>query len=155
MRKQVASLDALPSLIAAWTQHLGLDVEVKPAPSGDEELFPNRFALSGLGSEWLGANKGEGLDALQFLVHESQGSFEDHQLAYLDVNGTRLFRMKEVVAMATFAADKAREVGSHLMGALSPRERRWVHITLERAGDVVTESEGTGTFKAVRVSRKN
>jgi predicted RNA-binding protein Jag len=154
MRKSGASLESVPELITRWMAHLGLSVEAKPAPSGDEEAFPNRLAVSGPDAGWLAANRGAGLDALQFLAHEAQGERDDHKLAYLDVKGARLFRMQEVMAMGRFAAEKARELGSHTLGALSPRERRWVHLVVSREEGLGTESEGTGTFKPVKVFRK-
>ena len=154
MRKSGASLESVPELIARWAAHLGLSVEAKPAPSGDEEAFPNRLSVSGPDAGWLAADRGVALDALQFLVHEAQGERDDTKLAYLDVKGARLFRMQEVMAMGRFAADRARELGSHTLGALSARERRWVHLVVSREDGLGTESEGTGTFKPVRVFRK-
>ncbi len=154
MRKSGASLESVPELIARWSAHLGLTVEARFAPSGDEEAFPNRMVVSGPDADLYAANRGAALDALQFLVHEAQGERDDHKLGYLDVKGARLFRMQEVMAMGRFAADKARELGSHTLGALSPRERRWVHLVVSREEGLGTESEGTGTFKPVKVFRK-
>lgn len=154
MRKSGASLESLPELITRWSAHLGLAVEAKFSPSGDEEAFPNRLAVSGPDADVYAASRGAALDALQFLVHEAQGEREDAKLAYLDVKGARLFRMQEVMAMGRFAAEKARELGSHTLGALSARERRWVHLVVSREEGLGTESEGTGTFKPVRVFRK-
>ena len=154
MRKQKASLEAVPELIGKWMQLLGLTVESRFQPSGDEEAFPNRLLLSGPDADWLAANRGQALDALQYLVHEAQGEREDHRLAYLDVKGARLFRMQEVMAMGRLAAERALELGSHTLGALSARERRWVHLVVSREEGLGTESEGTGTFKPVRVFRK-
>ena len=154
MRKAGVSLESIPEIIARWGSHLGLSLEARFAPSGDEEAFPNRVVVTGPDAAFLGANRGAALDALQFLVHEAQGEREDQKLAYLDVKGARLFRMQEVMAMGQFAAQKARELGSHTLGALSPRERRWVHLVVSREAGLGTESEGTGTFKPVRVFRK-
>ena len=154
MRESGVSLETVPELIARWGERLGLTLEARFAPSGDEEAFPNRLAVTGPDASLLGANRGAALDALQFLVHEAQGEREDHKLAYLDVKGARLFRMQEVMAMGQFAAQKARELGSHTLGALSARERRWVHLVVSREAGLGTESEGTGTFKPVRVFRK-
>lgn len=154
MRKNGTPLESVPELIARWGGHLGLTLEARFAPSGDEEAFPNRVALSGPDAAFLAANRGQALDAMQFLVHEAQGEREDQKLAYLDVKGARLFRMQEVMAMGQFAAAKARELGSHTLGALSARERRWVHLVVSRETGLGTESEGTGTFKPVRVFRK-
>lgn len=154
MRKNGASLESVPELITRWSAHLGLVVEARFAPSGDEEAFPNRLVVSGPDAELYAASRGAALDALQFLVHEAQGEREDARLAYLDVKGARLFRMQEVMAMGRFAAEKARELGSHTLGALSARERRWVHLVVSREEGLGTESEGTGAFKPVKVFRK-
>lgn len=154
MRKSGASLESVPELIVRWGAQLGLALEARFAPSGDEEAFPNRLALSGADASCLAAHRGVALDALQFLVHEAQGEREDTKLAYLDVKGVRLFRMQEVMAMGLFAAQKARELGSHTLAPLSPRERRWVHLVVSREPGLGTESEGTGTFKPVRVFKK-
>jgi predicted RNA-binding protein Jag len=153
MRK-VVTLDALPELASTWCGQLGFKVTARYQPSGDEELFPNRLVLEGPDAQWLLANKGQALDALQFLLHEAQGEREESRLAYLDVQGFRLFRMTEVKAMAAMAAAKARQMGVYTFASLSPRERRWVHLTVAREAGLTTESEGTGTMKALKVFRK-
>ena len=152
MRKAV-SLEALPELATAWCGQLGFKVNARYQPSGDEELFPNRLILEGPDAQCLLANKGQALDALQFVLHEAQGEREESKLAYLDVQGFRLFRMTEVKAMATMAAEKARQAGSYTFASLSPRERRWVHLTVAREEGLMTESEGTGTLKSLKVMK--
>ena len=153
MRKTSLPLDQAPELVTRWCRHLGLQVTAAFSPSGAEALFPNRLVLEGPDASWLAANKGQALDALQFLLHEAQGEREEIRLAYLDVQSFRLFRMKEIIAMAGFAADKARAFGSYTFTSLSPRERRWVHMVLSRQPGFSTESEGTGTYKALKVTR--
>jgi len=154
MHKASVTLEDLPDLAVRWCANLGLKVDAHPEPSGDEELFPNRVVLDGPDAQWLLANKGQALDALQFLLHEAQGDRDEGHLAHLDVQAFRLFRMKELKAMAAVAAQKARTLGSHSFSSLSPRERRWVHLVIAREQDLVTESEGTGTFKTLKVTRK-
>jgi len=154
MRKAV-SLEALPELAVSWCKNLGFTVSAQYQASGDEELFPNRMVLQGPDAQWLMANKGQALDALQFLLHEAQGEREEARLAYLDVQGFRLFRMTEVKAMAAMAAQKTRQTGSYTFASLSPRERRWVHLTVAREPGLVTESEGTGTMKSLKVLKKS
>jgi predicted RNA-binding protein Jag len=154
MRKNAVSLEALPEVAARWAGHLGLKVSAAFEPSGDEELFPNRLVLDGPDAQWLVANKGLALDAFQFLLHEAQGEREDSRLAYLDVQAFRLFRMKEVKAMAQMAGQKARQLGSYTFSSLSPRERRWVHLVTAHEAGLGSESEGTGTFKALKVFRR-
>jgi predicted RNA-binding protein Jag len=153
MRKTSLPLEKAPELVTRWCKLLGLNVTAAFAASGDETLFPNRLVLEGQDAGFLAANKGQGLDALQFLLHEAQGEREEARLAYLDVQSFRLFRMKEIVAMAGFAVEKARAMGSYTFTSLSPRERRWVHMVVGRQPGFTTESEGTGTFKALKVTR--
>ena len=106
MRKAATNLEALPELAARWCQELGLNVTAKFEASGDEELFPNRLVLLGSDAQWLLPNKGQALDALQFLLHEAQGEREDGKLVYLYVQAFRLFSMTELKAMAAMAAKK-------------------------------------------------
>lgn len=154
MRKSGFSLEMLPEVAVRWCAELGLGISARAESSGDEELFPNRLVLEGPDTQWLMANKGQALDALQFLLQESQGDREEGHLVHLDVQSFRLFRLRELKAMAAMAAKKAREFGSHTFSSLSPRERRWVHMVIAREPDLASESEGTGTFKALKVTRK-
>lgn len=154
MRKSGVGLEALPEMIVRWCAGLGLGVSVRPEASEDEELFPNRLVLDGPDAQWLLANKGQALDALQFLLQEAQGDRDEAHLVHLDVQSFRLFRLKELKAMTAVAAKKAREFGSHTFSPLSPRERRWIHMLIARETDLASESEGTGTFKTLKVSRK-
>lgn len=146
-------LEALPELAVRCCAHLGLKVKARFEPSGDDELFPNRLLLEGPDAAALLANRGQALDALQFLLHEAQGERDEDRLVYLDVQGYRLVRMKELQAMAALAAEKARTLGSFTLGSLNPRERRWVHLTIAKQPGLTTESEGTGAIKALTVKR--
>ena len=153
MRKSSLALETVPEKVVQWAGLLGLKVEAAFEPSGDESLFPNRILVKGEDASWLAANRGAGIDAMQFLIHEAQGEREDTRLAYLDPQGTRLFRMKELKAMAAFAADKAKESGSFTLSGLTPRERRWVHLTISQVPGLSTESEGIGHIKTLKVFR--
>ncbi len=149
-----ATLDALPGLVQRWSESLGLKVQGRYEDSGDADMFPNRMVVEGADAALFAAGRGLALDALQYLLHEAQGEREDARLVYLDVNGQRLFRMKELSAMADFAAQKAREVGSYTFKSLTPRERRWIHLAIARTGDLLSESEGIGAMKSLNVLRK-
>ncbi len=153
MRKPSLTLETVPEKVLLWAAQLGFRVEAAFEPSGDEALFPNRVLIKGEDASWLAANKGAAIDAMQFLIHEAQGEREDARLAYLDPQGTRLFRMKELKAMAAFAAEKAKELGSFMLSGLTPRERRWVHLTISQVPGLGTESEGIGHIKTLKVFR--
>lgn len=153
MRKTALPLEGTPETLTRWCGLLGFTVTAEFGPSGDEVLFPNRLVLDGPDAHWLAANKGQALDAIQFLLHEAQGEREEGRQVYLDVQTFRLFRMKEIIAMAGFAAEKAKTFGTYTFGSLSPRERRWIHMVLSRTPGFTTQSEGTGTYKALTVTR--
>jgi len=154
MKRARVSLEESPSLVEAWMGQLGLAIQAVPAPSGDEAAFPNRIELRGEDASRLGANKGQALDALQHLLQERVGEHEESKQPFLDAGSLRLSRMKELKAMARFAADKAKELGSYTFAPLSPRERRWIHMEISAMGGLETESEGTGHFKALKVFQK-
>lgn len=154
MRKASVSLEAQPELVMNLCRHLGLQVNARFDPSGEDELFPNRITLEGADAQWLLSNRGQGLDAMQFLLHEAHGVREEEALAYLDVQKSRLFRMREVQAMTAMAMEKARQFGSFSFASLNPRERRWVHLLVSRESDLQSESEGTGSMKSLKISRK-
>ncbi len=154
MARRAVPLDQIPALAQGWCAKLGLQVEARFEASGDEELFPHRMVVDGPDASWLAANKGQALDALQFLLHEAQSERDENRVVYLDASGARLFRMKELKAMAGLAAQTARERGSYTFGPMSPRERRWIHLLIAREAGLASESEGTGHFKAVKVSRQ-
>jgi predicted RNA-binding protein Jag len=137
-----------------WCAHLGFEIDAMFEPSGDERLFPNRMLITGNDSSWLLSGRPQAFDALQYLLHEAQGDRDDTKLVYLDVQGTRLFRMHEMVAMANLAAQKARETGSYVFASLTPKERRWVHMTISNQSDLDTSSQGLGAIKSLKVFRK-
>ena len=153
--RHTVTLEEMPSLVVKWCGMLGLDVAAKYEPSGDDRLFPNRLALTGKDAALLLSGKSQALDALQYLLHEAQGERDDDRLVYLDAQGTRLFRMKELVAMAQMAAQKARQTGSFSFSSLTPKERRWIHMTLDDEPDIETHSEGLGAIKSLKVNRKS
>jgi predicted RNA-binding protein Jag len=147
-------MEATLELVKKWCGYLGFDIKVGFEGSGNELLFPNRMSLVGPDALHLLSDKSQPLEALQFLLHEAQGERESSKLVYLDVQGSRLFRMREMVAMAEIAAKKARETGSYAFVSLTSKERRWIHLTIGKESDLETHSEGFGAHKSLKVCRK-
>ena len=152
--RRTTPLQDIPLLAVKWCTLLGLSVEAAFGGSGDERLFPNRLTLTGRDAALLLTGKPQALDALQYLLHEAQGEKDYDRLVYLDVQGSRLFRMRELVAMAGMAAQRARATGSYTFASLTPKERRWVHMALEGELGVESRSEGQGAVKSLIVVRK-
>ena len=153
--RHTTPLSDIPALASKWCARLGLEIEAGFEESGEEQLFPNRMAVKGPDAHRLLAGKPQALDALQYLLHEAQGEADDAKLVYLDVQGTRLFRMRELIAMSAIAAQKAKAAGSFVFESLTPKERRWVHIAISKEDGLDTCSEGLGATKSLKVFRKS
>lgn len=90
--------------------------------------------------------KGETIDSIQYLANTllNIGSHQEAQ-KYLtvEVDGHRLRRQKELLALAQKAADEVRATGKEVeMEPLSSTERRQIHAFFENFQDIKTESRG-------------
>ena len=96
--------------------------------------------------ETLTGKKGETIDAIQYLVNAllnisaEEGS---HRFFTVELNGYRIRRQAELMAIAQKAAEKVRVTGvPEEIRYLSSVERRQIHSILEKSGDLSTESQG-------------
>lgn len=103
--------------------------------------------------EYLMANKGEGLLALEQLTQEVLDMASDeHALLCFDANDFRLLRQEELRLSALTIADRVRETNTpYRFNPMSSRERRIVHLALRDAADLRSESSGTGPYRHVVV----
>jgi len=96
--------------------------------------------------EHLIGKKGETIDALQYLANVllNIGVFDGEERFFtVELNGYRIRRQAELMAIAQKAADRVRITGMpEEIRYLSSVERRQVHSFLEKSGDLATESEG-------------
>ena len=103
--------------------------------------------------------RGKNLDAIQLLVNVYAGKFinkdESTLRIILDVENYRTRREDNIVRSALKTADIVCSTkSSRLLEPLNPFERRLVHSALNEVNDVITQSEGDGTFKRIRVIYK-
>ncbi|MGL1893716.1 MAG: protein jag [Spirochaetaceae bacterium] len=103
--------------------------------------------------------RGKNLDAIQLLVNVYAGKFinkdESSLRIILDVENYRTRREDNIVRSALKTADIVCSTkSSRLLEPLNPFERRLVHSALNEINDVITQSEGEGTFKRIRVIYK-
>lgn len=95
---------------------------------------------------------GELLDALQVLANKALVGRKTEKDIELDCEDFKQQRNEDLAERALAVADRVRESGrEELMPAMSPIERRIVHIALRDDADVTTESRGDGFFKRVAV----
>ncbi len=98
--------------------------------------------------------KGETIDALQYLVNASINRTKTSRVRIvLDAEGYRQRRVEALQGMAHRTARKAlREDRPVELPPMNPAERRVVHLFLRDNPSVMTESEGVGDSRRVRVS---
>ncbi len=105
------------------------------------------------GSGILIGKQGKTLEALQFIVNLAAGrQGEDSTRIVLDTQDYRSRRECALVRMANQVAEQVRRGrDSQLLEPLNPFERRLIHTSLARYGDIETISEGDGLYKRIRV----
>jgi spoIIIJ-associated protein len=97
--------------------------------------------------------QGKTLEALQFIVNLAGGRIGGNSTRIvLDTQDYRSRRERSLVRMANQVAEQVRRGrDSQLLEPLNPFERRLIHTSLARYGDIETISEGDGLYKRIRV----
>ncbi|MGA2975335.1 MAG: RNA-binding cell elongation regulator Jag/EloR [Spirochaetia bacterium] len=105
------------------------------------------------GSGILIGKQGKTLEALQFIVNLAAGrQGSDSTRIILDTQDYRSRRERALIRMANQVAEQVRRSReSQLLEPLNPFERRLIHTSLARYGDIETVSEGDGLYKRIRV----
>jgi spoIIIJ-associated protein len=134
----------LPPLIHDLGMELDIDYELQE----DHVYIP----MDGDDGEFLLGERGEGLNALQFLLNKMVYRGGPARLV-LDVNGYRKERQDRLVAEAKEAARQVRETGRpETLGPMNPFERRLIHLALRDDPDVTTVSHGDSFLKRVEIT---
>lgn len=135
---------------------LGVDAELKVAVEIDEdEKKYLRVDIEGDELGFLIGYRGKTLNSIQsiftqMLVRQLEG--EEVMAVCIDVNNYRERRKSYLKSLALRAATEAKESGQNIeLPALSPYERRIVHLALKKEEGVSTESEGEGDERHVVV----
>jgi spoIIIJ-associated protein len=103
-------------------------------------------------SELLIDRHGELLDALQVLANKALTGRRVEKDIEMDCEEFKAQRVEELEQRARETADRVRrDRREQLLPAMSPIERRIVHLALQDDRDVTTESRGEGFFKRVAV----
>ena len=112
--------------------------------------------LYGSDSKMLIDRHGELLDAVQVLANKALVGRSTEKDIELDCEQFKERRSEDLEQRARDVADRVRRGGreEHLP-AMSPIERRIVHIALRDDADVTTESRGDGFYKRVAIVRRS
>jgi spoIIIJ-associated protein len=134
---------AVAETLAAVVAGMGLDASVVVAPGEGEGDIDAR--VEGDGTAALVGRGGETIDALQYLLAQIATRAEGgtRRRVSLDADGYRARRAAALTDLATEAAKEALEYGEEIeLDAMTPHDRRIVHMALKDRTDVVTRSEG-------------
>ncbi|HEV7429435.1 MAG TPA: R3H domain-containing nucleic acid-binding protein [Thermoanaerobaculia bacterium] len=95
---------------------------------------------------------GELLDALQVLGNKAMTGRKIEKEIELNCEAFKERRAEQLAEKAKELADRVRSSGrEQLLPAMTPIERRIVHLALQEDADVTTESRGDGFYKRVAV----
>lgn len=138
--------------VRAWIQKAldlaKLDMEIR-TQENDTQIIVRLF---GHDAFRLVDHHGELLDALQVLANKSLTGRKVEKDIELDCEQFKERRIEELGQKARELADRVRQDGrEQLLPAMSPIERRIVHLALQDDAEVATESRGEGFYKRVAV----
>ncbi|HEX3580334.1 MAG TPA: R3H domain-containing nucleic acid-binding protein [Thermoanaerobaculia bacterium] len=144
------------SMVHAWCEQVislaKLSVVVRTTE--DEERIHVR--LYGPDAPRFTDKGGELLDALQVLANKALTGRKVDKDIELDCEEFKQRRVTELTERARELADRVRQDGrEQLLPAMTPIERRIVHLALQDDSDVTTESRGEGFYKRVAVIRRS
>ena len=134
---------AVGKVLDAVVAGMGIDarVLVGPGPEGTDI----EASVNGEGTAALIGRGGETIDSLQYLLGQiaSRAEGGSRRRVSLDADGYRARRQKALEDLAHQAAREAVEHGEEIeLDAMTPHDRRIVHMALKDRTEVITRSEG-------------
>lgn len=145
-------LKRITDFVEGIMKRMGYPSELKFKKEEEGKLI---FEVNSVHSAILIGRKGRNLDSLQLLANVYLGKIDGEYGPWriiLDSEGYRARREKSLIRMAHRVADETVKKGSSkLLEPLNPYERRLIHTVINNREDVITQSEGTGLYKRVRI----
>ncbi len=138
-----AGAAALTELLTAVAAAFGVEDAVVTVTEDEDGGLVG--AVGGTGADGLIGRGGEVIDAIQYLAAQvvSRADGGGRRRVNVDADGYRARREAALVELANRAAEEALEFGEEIeLDAMTPHDRRIVHMALKERTDVVTRSEG-------------
>jgi spoIIIJ-associated protein len=132
--------------------HLGVSCTVQRVPGDDPEVVV--LHVDGDSSGLLIGRRGQMLDALEYIVNRIVAKGEDSggTRVTIDVERYRERRREYLESLAQRLADKAKQTGRPVtLNPMSPRDRRTVHLALQKDGGITTRSQGQGYYRKLLI----
>ena len=143
--------DEILEFVETMTDAAGFDLETTVESFGEPGDY--RVVLSGDDRSLLLSRGAELLDAIEYVTNRAFGKQMKHDAKIVfDCGNYRKMREQELRLMAVKAAERVRETRQPFaFEAMSPSERRIIHVALAEDATVRTESVGDGSDRKVRV----
>jgi spoIIIJ-associated protein len=147
--------DKIEGFLDAVLDAMDFDVTYDLFDGAEAEAYFEKPSLvvkfEGPDVDYITANKGEGLLALEQLTQELlEMASDEHALLCFDANDFRLLRQQELRLSAMTVADRVRESNTpYRFNPMNSRERRIVHLALRDEKDLRSESSGAGPYRHV------
>ena len=131
------------------------DIAVEPEESGEERAY--KISLSGEGLGVLIGYHGETLNSMQIILSLITSKKLDRWVRLtLDAGDWREKRFESLSSMALRAAEKAVSTGEEVaLPAMSPSDRRLVHLALKDSPNISSESSGEEGYRRVVIRPKS
>jgi spoIIIJ-associated protein len=140
------------SMVHAWCEQVLSLAKLSAVVRTTEDAERIHVRLYGPDAPRFTDKGGELLDALQVLANKALTGRKVDKDIELDCEEFKQRRVTELGERARELADRVRSDGrEQLLPAMTPIERRIVHLALENDSDVTTESRGDGFYKRVAV----
>ena len=150
----------LPKEGSEWLEGLfdrmGLDVDLRGVRDDGDRLY---FNLTGpdvnrlLG---LGKMAPKALEGIETIMGSVFNEHPDSSNIYVDVDGAREARKKQLQRVAGDLAERALNLRKHVtVSGFNSTERRIIHRALRDNDKIETESVGDGVFRRLKISPQN
>jgi spoIIIJ-associated protein len=145
--------DEIQAFVDTMTEAAGFDLTAVVEAYGEPGDY--RVVLAGDDRGLLLSRGAELLDAIEYVTNRAFGKQMKHDAKIVfDCGNYRKMREQELRLMAVKAAERVRDTRQPFtFEAMSPSERRIIHVALADDATVKTESVGDGSDRKVRVVR--
>jgi spoIIIJ-associated protein len=146
----------IAQMVRSWLEHVielaKLNLDVRTAENDTQVIV----RLYGRDARRLIEGHGELIDALQVLTNKALVGRRIEKDIELDCQEFKGRRVEELEQKAREVADRVRRDGrEQLLPAMTPIERRIVHLALADDAEVATVSRGDGFYKRVAIVRRS
>jgi len=150
--KASTALGEMATFVCGLVERMGLGpFEISESGENQEPIV---VSLTGKAAERLSGGDGRVADAIQLLANQAsmRAGGEEARRVVIEVEGNADQREAFLSKIADRAAQRARETGRPVaLEAMSPRDRRSVHLALREVDGIATMSVGDGRYRQVVV----